>query len=53
MTASERAQAVREYRHYRAMLECKRLNTEEKRRIADRANALASRFNLTTARVTA
>ena len=51
--AQMRAQAIRDYRHYRAMLESRRLNHKERERIAAVANALAERHNLTTARVTA
>lgn len=51
MKAKDRAEAIREYRHYRAMLESKRLNRNEKENVRARANALAARYNLTTRRV--
>lgn len=53
MKARDRAQAIRDYRHYRAMVESKRLSAGERRRVASVADALASRYNLTTARLTA
>jgi hypothetical protein len=49
--AKTRAEAIRQYRHYRAMVECKRLNEQERRLNAERANALAERFNLTTVKL--
>jgi hypothetical protein len=51
MDAKNRAQAIREYRHYRAMLESKRLDRAEKEDVRARANALAARYNLTTGRI--
>jgi hypothetical protein len=49
--ARRTADAIREYRHLRSMVESKRLNDRERNDVRERANALAARFNLTTRRI--
>jgi hypothetical protein len=51
--AKDRAQAMRNYRHYRKVLASKRLTDEHRESIAQRADALAARYNLTNVRYSA
>jgi len=50
--AIDRAQATRNYRHYRKILTSKRLTTDYRVAIEGKADALAARYNLTTVRYT-
>jgi len=52
MNAIDRAQAIRDYRHYRRLLTSKRLQRPDYVKIAGMADALATRWNLTTTRWT-
>ena len=48
--AKTRAEATRNYRHYRKILTSKRLTADYRLAVAARADALAARYNLTNVR---
>lgn len=48
--AKSRAEATRNYRHYRKILTSKRLTADYRTAVAAKADALAARWNLTNAR---
>ena len=49
--ARDRAEALRNYRHYRALLTSKRLDNGQRDKVAGMADALADRWNLTNVRL--
>ena len=51
--AKSRAEATRNYRHYRKLIASKRITLEHRQRAEAEADALAARYNLTNARYTA
>ena len=48
--AQTRAQAIRDYRHYRRLITSKRITKQHRQRVAEQADALAARYNLTVVR---